>query len=581
MNARSVHGAHSVHGVPSVHSVHDEQASRSFRAARDVLLAHHGDPEGARTAFAWPELTHFNWAFDWFDVIAEGNRKTALHLVGRHSADDERISFEELSRRSDQVAHWLRETGVRRGDRLLLALFNGRALWETMLAAIKLGAVVVPTYATATPADLADRLRRARVRHVLADAALTDRFAGLPGDWTRLATGGPVPGWLPYEDSWTADRSRYVPDVRTRADEPLFLYFTSGTTSRPKMVGHTHTSYPVGHLSGMFWNGLTPGDAHLNISAPGWAKHAWSSFFVPWNAEAAVVALTDPQPAPEHILEALRTQDITSFCAPPTVWRGLLAAGLGAPPPLLREATCAGEPLEASLIDRVARAWDVQVRDGYGQTETTAQLGHAPGAGTEPGTMGRPLPGYDVVVVDPASGRPVAPGGTGELCLDLTNRPAGLMTGYLDDEEKTAKVFAGGRYHTGDLVTLGTDGSLRYAGRDDDMFKSFDHRISPLELERVLLRHRAVAQVAVVPVPDPVGLWVPKAFVVLAPGTVDRDETARALFDFAAVELPPEKAVRVLEFASRLPMTVSGKVRRAALREAGTLGGPEVRAVPA
>ncbi|MFD4634011.1 AMP-binding protein [Streptomyces sp. NPDC058284] len=426
--------------------------------------------------------------------------------------------------------------------------------------------------------DLADRLSRAKVQHVLTDASLTGRFAAVPGDWTRIATGARVPGWLAYDDSWTAPTERFVPDVLTRASDPLFLYFTSGTTSRPKMVAHTHSSYPVGHLSGMFWNGLRPGDTHLNISAPGWAKHAWSSFFVPWNAEATVVALTDPRPAAVDILDTLRTRSVTSFCAPPTVWRGLLAEGLGAVPPVLREATCAGEPLEASLVDRVAGAWGVPVRDGYGQTETTAQLGHISGARTTPGTMGSVLPGYDVVVVDPASGLPTAPGATGELCLELTNRPMGLMTGYLDDEEKTARAFADGRYHTGDLVSLGVDGALRYAGRDDDMFKSFDHRISPLELERVLLRHPAVAQAAVVPVPDPVGLWVPKAFVVLTPDWLDRDGAAGALLDFAATELPPEQAVRVVEIAVRLPMTVSGKVRRAALRAAGTLGEPEVRA---
>ncbi|MFF3350349.1 AMP-binding protein [Streptomyces sp. NPDC002779] len=564
-------------------SIHDPRASRAFRAARDLLLSHYGDPETARKAFTWPELTCFNWAFDWFDVIAEGNRSTALRLVGPTPEDDEAVSFEELSRRSDQVAHWLEECGVRRGDRILLALPNCRPLWEAMLAAIKLGAVVVPTYTTATTADLADRLDRAEVRHVLADAALTERFAGLPGSWTRMAVGGPVPGWLTYEESWTADRSRYEPQALTRADEPLFVYFTSGTTSRAKMVGHTHTSYPVGHLSGMFWNGVRPGDAHLNISAPGWAKHAWSSFFVPWNAEATIVALTGTQPEPRHILQALRTRGVTSFCAPPTVWRGLLATGLGPPSPWLREATCAGEPLEPALTERVAAAWGVRLRDGYGQTETTAQLGQAPGSDPEPGTMGRPLPGYEVVVVDPASDRPVEVGGTGELCLDLTHRPAGLMSGYLDDVSRTAKVFAGDRYRTGDLVTVEAGGTLRYAGRNDDMFKSYDHRISPLELERVLLRHPCVAEAAVVPVPDDMGLWIPKAYVVLAPGTLGgapgRDlglaEVARALFDFASVELPPEKWVKVVEFASRLPVTVSGKVRRAALREAGSLGGRE------
>ncbi|WP_267242612.1 AMP-binding protein [Streptomyces sp. PR69] len=571
--------------------MNNPQATAAFRAARDLLLKHRTDPDAAAAEFRWPELTHFNWALDWFDVIARDNWNTALRLIGDADGGrnggpqtDAEVSFAELSRRSGQLANWLRETGVRRGDRMLLALHNRLPLWETMLAAIKLGAVIVPTYATATPDDLADRLARAEVRHVVTEASLTSRFTGLPGDWTKIATGGgpAAPGWLPYEDSYTAPAEPFEPDAPTSADDPLFIYFTSGTTSRPKMVLHTHTSYPVGHLSGMYWNGVRPGDAHLNISAPGWAKHAWSSFFVPWNAEATVVALDTSVSGPADILGVLRTRDITTFCAPPTVWRGLLAKGLGAPPPRLREAACAGEPLETSLLERVHDAWGVYVRDGYGQTETTGQLGHTPGRRPEPGTMGRPLPGYPVTVVDPGTGRPTAPGATGELCLDLTNRPMGLMTGYLGDDRRTASAFAGGYYHTGDLVHLDADGAtLRYAGRDDDMFKSFDYRISPLELERVLLRHPAVAQAAVAPVPHPVGMWVPKAFVVLTPAWRDRPSAAaRAVLDHASAELPAEKHIASLELAETLPVTASGKTRRAALRAAGTLGGPVTELTP-
>ncbi|MFJ8046269.1 AMP-binding protein [Kitasatospora sp. NPDC096147] len=550
-------------------------ATAAFRAARDVLLDNAHDLDAAREQFHWPHLPQFNWALDWFDVIAaEHPGQTALRLLGDGPARE--VSYGELARRSDQVATWLRSLGVRRGDRLLLALHNRLPLYETMLAAIKLGAVVVPTYATATADDLADRLDRAKVCHVLTEDALTERFADLPGGWTRINTGARVPGWANYRDSEVAPDS-FEPQGPTRGDDPLFVYFTSGTTSRPKMVLHTHTSYPVGHLSGMYWNGVRPGDVHLNISAPGWAKHAWSSFFVPFNAEATIVVLDSALSTPDAVLTTLREQGVTTFCAPPTVWRGLLAEGLGAAPGTLREATCAGEPLEATLIATVERSWGVYVRDGYGQTETTGQIGHTPGRRPQPGVMGRPLPGYRPVVVDPRTGEPVAPGGVGELCLDLTVRPVGIMVGYAGDQKRTGAAFAGGRYHTGDLVSLGEDGELRYVGRDDDMFKSFDYRISPLELERVLLGHPAVEQAAVVPVPDPVGMWIPKAFVKLAPGWDGRADAAELLFERVRAELPAEKWVKVLEFVAGMPTTVSGKIRRAELRTLGTLGHREHR----
>ncbi|MFJ6786921.1 AMP-binding protein [Streptomyces angustmyceticus] len=547
---------------------HENEATLAFRKARDVLLDNREDLEAAHRAFSWPELDRFNWALDWFDVIADGNRTPALRILGPAgdgSADTE-VSYEVMSRRSDQVACWLRELGVRRGDHLLLVLHNRVELWETLLAAIKLGAVIVPTYTTTTPSDLADRIERAQIRHVIAEAESVSRFADIPVTWTRIAVGGPAAGWLPFEDSLQAGTT-FTPDGWTRADDPLFRYFTSGTTSRPKMVAHTHLSYPVGHLSGMYWNGVRPGDRHLNVSAPGWAKHAWSSFFVPWNAEATVLALAAPRPGPAEILTALRTREITTLCAPPTVWRGMIQGGLGERPPMLREAAAVGESLEPALYNAVHDAWGLSVRDGFGQTETTAQIGNPPGRTVTPGRMGWALPGYELLLVDQESGKEVPDGTPGELCVNLSPAPAGVMTGYAGDEAKTAAAFKGGVYHTGDLVVRHEDGSFAYVGRTDDMFKSFDHRISPLELERALLRSALVGHAAVVAVPHPVGLWEPKAYIVPAQGLAPDEETARTVFADAVAQLPREKWVRLLEFTTELPLTASGKIRRAELRE--------------
>ncbi|MFD3675804.1 AMP-binding protein [Streptomyces sp. NPDC058613] len=549
-----------------------------FRAARDLLLLHRTDLDKAVREFRWPELTEFNWALDWFDSLGAGPDRPALRIVGHGGpATDRVLTFGELARRSDQVATWLRSLGVRRGDPLLLMLGNRVEVWETMLAAMKLGAIVIPTYITATPAEIADRLERGDVRYVVAEAGLTDRFAGAPGDWSGISVGDRVRDWIPYERADSADPG-FIPDGPTMADEPLFRYFTSGTTSKPKMVEHTHVSYPVGHLSGMYWNGVQPGDVHLNISAPGWAKHSWSSLFVPWNAEATVIALDTARSGPADVLDILRTRDVSTFCAPPTVWRGMAAQGLGARPPALREAVAAGEPLEPSLIELVREQWGIDLRDGYGQTETTGQVGNPPGRTPVPGSMGFPLPGYAVVLLDPETGLHVPAGEPGEMCLELSARPLGLMRGYVGDAARTAKALAGGHYHTGDLAVRAPDGGLTHLARSDDMFKAFDHRISPRELETVLLRHPAVADAAVVPVPDPVGLWAPKAYVVIAPDHPAGARSARLILDLVRGELPPEKWVRVLEFVPSLPRTTSGKVRRAELRDrAPGSGGTEYR----
>ncbi|RZU75675.1 acetyl-CoA synthetase [Micromonospora kangleipakensis] len=534
----------------------------AFREARDFLLAHREDYDTAYEKFRWPRLAEFNWALDWFDVLAEGNDTPALWIVEADGGEG-RWSYAELSARSNRVANWLRGRGVRAGDRLVLMLGNQLELWETILAAIKLRAVIIPATPLLGPADLADRLERGAARHVVVGAEHTGKFAEVPGDYTRIAVGAPVDGWHPYADA-CHESDGFTPDGVTRADDPLLLYFTSGTTARPKLVEHTHSSYPVGHLSTMYWIGLRPGDVHLNISSPGWAKHAWSNVFAPWNAGATVFVYNYSRFDPTGLMAAMDRCGVTSFCAPPTVWRMLIQADLTqlrTPP---RTVVGAGEPLNPEVIEQVEAVWGVTVRDGYGQTETTAQIGNPPGAPVKPGSMGRPLPGYVVTLLDPVTGEP---GDDGEVCLDLAHRPTALMVGYHGDDELTGTAMRGGHYHTGDIASRDADGWLTYVGRTDDVFKASDYRISPFELESVLLEHEAVAEAAVVPSPDPVRLAVPKAYVVLAPGWAAGEETAAAIFAYSRARLAPYLRVRRLEFAE-LPKTISGKIRRTELRSA-------------
>jgi acetyl-CoA synthetase len=536
----------------------------AFIRARDFLLAHRTDYDTAFRDFRWPALTRFNWALDHFDVLAEGNDAPALWIVGEDGSEHKR-SFREMSERSSQVANHLRKLGVRRGERMLLMLGNEVALWETMLAAMKLGAVVIPATALLTPADLRDRIDRGRVRHVVASSAHVDKFADVAGDYTRICVGAACAGWVSHDDADAYPRS-FTPDTPTQATDPLLLYFTSGTTSKPKLVLHTHESYPVGHLSTMYWIGLIPGDVHLNISSPGWAKHSWSCVFAPWNAGACVFIYNAPRFNAQRLLAAVERCAATTLCAPPTVWRLLIQEDLAAYRGRLaiRELAGAGEPLNPEIIEQVRDAWGITLRDGYGQTETTALLGNPPGQRVKPGSMGRPLPGYRVALLDVDGGEAA----DGEVCLDLAARPVGLMRGYEDSPQATAQSMRDGYYHTGDTATRDDDGYVTFVGRADDVFKSSDYRISPFELESALLEHLQVTEVAVVPSPDPVRLAIPKAYVTVAAGSAPSRELALDILAFARRQLAAYKRVRRIEFVSELPKTLSGKIRRVELRNA-------------
>jgi acetyl-CoA synthetase len=535
------------------------ESQEIFLEARDFLFNHRTDYTAAYQGFKWPELTYFNWALEYFDPMAAGNERPALWVVDE-SGSETRLSFAQMSERSNRVANFLRSAGVIRGDRILVMLGNEVALWDIMLAAIKLGAVLIPATTLLTAADLRDRLDRGKVKHVIVGAANVSKFDTLPGSYTRLSVGGAAAGWAAFEDAYRHD-AVFSPHGATRVHEPLLLYFTSGTTSKPKLVLHTHRSYPVGHLSTMYWIGLQPGDIHLNISSPGWAKHAWSCFFAPWNAGACVFIYNYSRFNAKAVLEVLVKYGVTTLCAPPTVWRMLIQEDMAAYPVKIRELVGAGEPLNPEVIEQVNKAWGITIRDGYGQTETTAQVGNTPGQLLKPGSMGRPLPGYDCVLLSPDD--EVA--SEGEICLVLKKRPAGLMAGYAGDDSKTAEVVRSGFYHTGDVASRDAEGYLTYVGRADDVFKASDYRISPFELESVLIEHPAVAESAVVPSPDPVRLAVPKAFVILRNGYAPGPELAKDIFAFLRQRLAPYKRIRRLEF-SDLPKTISGKIRRVELR---------------
>jgi len=529
-----------------------------FKFARDYLLALRDDYPAAKAGFAWPRLGRFNWALDWFDdELARGEHgaRPALKILGEGV---ETYSFAELSERSSALANGLRALGARRGDRLLLMLGNVAPLWISTLAAMKLGLVVIPATPQLAGADIDDRLARGRARFVIADDADAGKFVGRGEGAERIAVGVAPEGWHDYAALF-AQSAHFEPDGPTQADDPLLLYFTSGTTARPKLVLHSHASYPVGHLSTMFGLGLKPGDAHLNISSPGWAKHAWSSFFAPWNAGATILALAKRFEA-RSTLDDLVAHRVASFCAPPTVWRQLVQLELKQWKVALREVNSSGEPLNPEVIEQVRRAWGLTLRDSYGQTETTMMVGNAPGQKIVAGSMGRPLPGYRIVLLD-ADGLEAD---HGEIAIPLAQRPVGLTRGYQSDAGEIVPI-EGDYYRTGDVATRDAEGYIAYVGRADDVFKSNDYRLSPFELESALIEHPAVAEAAVVPAPDAIRLTIPKAYVVLAEGHAPDRATALSIFAFLRDRLAPYKRVRRIEF-SELPKTISGKIRRVALR---------------
>ena len=537
---------------------HTISAFERLRDARDLLLHHRTDYTSARREFRWPHLEHFNFALDWFDRLAATSNRVALRICdpGEPARD---YSFAALSQRSNQVANFLRECGIRRGDRVLLMLGNCIELWESMLGAMKLGAVIVPTTTLLSRDDLRDRIARGNVRAVIAAHEHVAQFESLTGDWIGIVVGGQHHAWRGFAQSRTLSAS-FSPDAPTRGSDPLLLYFTSGTTAKPKLVLHSHVSYPVGHLSTMYWIGLKPGDVHLNISSPGWAKHAYSCFFAPWLAESTVLVVNQPRFEARGMLDALVREKVTTFCAPPTVWRLLIQHDLSQWRTELRELVSAGEPLNPEVIERVQQHWGLTIRDGYGQTETTLKIANTPGQPVVPGSMGRAMPGFIIALRD-AEGQECR---DGEITVSLGGqRPVGLMQGY--GKESGIEPLAGEFYKTGDTAVLDENGVFTYVGRADDVFKSSDYRISPFELESILIEHDAVAEAGVVPSPDSLRLSVPKAFVSLRPGAAADVTTAKSILAHARERLGPFKRIRRIEFCE-LPKTVSGKVRRAELR---------------
>ncbi|TGD80467.1 acyl-CoA synthetase [Hymenobacter wooponensis] len=524
------------------------------------------------TSLLVPKPEHFNWTAEIFEDLhtARNPEKEALILVS-DEGEEERYSYHTLSQRANQLLNYWRRQQIEPGAAVLLMVPVVAELWFAYLAGIKGGQVLIPTATIMSVPDLAYRFGRLLPAVVIADAEnaekidLAEQQLGQRIQLKMLVGAAERPGWVSF--SACAAEATTALAAPTRSDDPLFLFFTSGTTGMPKIVTHTHFSYPVGHLSTAAWIGLTPHDVHCNISQAGWAKFAWSSFFAPLSVGATLLVYRQSGKfVAAPLLKAVEQQRVTTFCAPPTVLRLLILEDLTQYRFSFRECVSAGEPLNPEVIDAWQRGTGLLIRDGYGQTESTAMVYNLPNGEVKQGSMGLPSFLYDVVVAD-ETGQVLADYEEGHIAVRMdTGRPNGIFKEYFGEPERGASVFRHGLYYTGDKAYRTPDGYLWFVGRDDDVIKSSDYRVGPFEVESALVEHPAVVEAAVVGSPHPIKGHEIKAFIILHPAASASAAVASELFSFCREQLAPYKMPRILEFVAELPKTISGKIRRVELR---------------
>jgi acyl-coenzyme A synthetase/AMP-(fatty) acid ligase len=516
----------------------------------------------------------FNFARDVIGRWAQDPDKLAMHWLGPDGAE-KKLTFRDFAERSDRFARLLQQNGLRPGDRVMVQLPRVPAWWEVLLGCFKAGAVAVPGTVLLTAKDIQYRTGLAEGVAYVCDAdnaPKVDQVRGeLPSLRTLIQVGGEAgAGWLDYEREMAGQAGAFT-TLDTAASDPALIYFTSGTVGNPKMVLHTHASYPIGHLTtGKFWLDLGPDDLHLNLSETGWAKAAWSSFFGPWNMGAALfVQDARGKFNAAETLQLLASFPITTFCAPPTAYRMLVLEDLSRYQTSLRWCVGAGEPLNPEVIETWHRGTGHLIRDGYGQTETALLCGNYPSLEVRPGSMGKPSPAITVRVID-EEGQELGADSEGDIAVRFRpERPVGLFQEYWKDPAATEASRRGDWYVTGDRAYVDADGYFWFVGRADDVIISAGYRIGPFEVESALVEHPAVAEAAVVAKGDPMRGTIVKAYVILAPGHLASDQLASELQEHVKSVTAPYKYPREVEFVTELPKTISGKIRRVELREKG------------
>lgn len=519
---------------------------------------------------------NFNFAYDVTDVIANENPdKTALVWCDDRGGE-KILSFGDMKRLSDSAAAMLSDKGIKKGDVVMTMLRGKYHYWIVALACHKLGAVLLPATYQLTEKDIRYRISAAEVSAVISidNAELCKHILSAAEECPSVRlkmTVGEVEGF----EELDCELAKYPPvfarptgEAASKNDDLFLMYFTSGTSGMPKMVVHDYT-YPLGHiLTAKFWQNLGPDDLHFTSADTGWAKTSWGKFYGQWICEAAIFVYDyGTRFIPTDLLKAVSRYKVTVFCAPPTIFRFLIKEDVKSYDlSSLRHCCIAGEPLNAEVYNKWKELTGLELREGFGQTETCVLIATFPWIEAKPGSTGRPSPHFNTVLLDEYD-NPVEPGDEGEVCVDMRNgKPAGITCGYYKDPEKTASIMHDGWYHTGDMAWRDEDGYLWFVGRADDVIKSSGYRIGPFEVESALIEHPAVLEAAITAVPDPERGQVVKATIVLAKGYEPSDTLKKELQDHVKRTTAPYKYPRIVEFVTEIPKTFSGKIRHAEIR---------------
>ncbi len=531
--------------------------------------------------FTKPE--YFNWAQEVFYEMNVKCYPESQALIWRYNEKEKIYTFQNIYEKANQFLNFLRSHGVNKGNSIFSQIALDPANWISLIGAIKGGFILIPSSTNLTEKDIAYRFKTVFPEVTIADLANAEKIDAAEELLNRsiklkIIVDGTREGWHNMDE--ILEKEKEADAVHTRSDDALFYFFTSGTTGLPKIVTHTHFTLPFGHLTTSAWIGVRFGDIHYNISAPGWAKFAYSSFFGPWNMGATILANQVDKFVAEEQLVTMEKYGVTTFCAPPTVLRLMIQEDLTPYTLRIRQCVAAGEPLNPEIIEKWKQGTGLIVRDGYGQTESSLLAGNMPGSVIKYGSMGKPTFLYDIVIADD-EGIEMPSLEEGNICVKMDeNKANGIFTGYLGEPERNDKVFKHNLYYTGDKAYKDEEGYIWFVGRDDDVIKASDYRIGPFEVESILIEHEAVVEAAVVSSPHEIRGFAVKAFVLLRQGEVPGKALAEDLFNYCNKNLATYKIPRIIEFVETLPKTISGKIRRVELRaaEANSKSKKEIRA---
>ncbi len=516
----------------------------------------------------------FNFAHDVVDAIAkQDSEKLAMLWVSSDMSDTRYFTFDMLSKESNKAANFLAANGVKKGDAVMLVLKRHYQFWVAILALHKLGAVAIPATNQLTTKDYVYRFEAAEVKAVICTgddnvcSYVEEANTQAVSPVKTFKVGEDRDGWLNF-DSGTASASDHF---ERRADhkvtDSMLMYFTSGTTGYPKIACHDF-SYAIGHImTARHWHNVNPNGIHFSVSDTGWGKAAWGKLYGQWLCEAAIFTFDFDRFNADELLSLIEKHKLTTFCAPPTIYRFFIKQDLSKYDlSSLEHATTAGEALNPEVYNKFYEATGLKLMEGFGQTETTLMIATFRGTEPKPGSMGKPSPQYKIALLD-SDGKKCPPGEVGELCINTEDgNPVGLYRGYFKNEEKTNEAWYDGYYHTGDTAWADEDGFLWYVGRTDDLIKSSGYRIGPFEIESVIMELPYVLECAVTGVPDPVRGNVVKATIVLVAGTEKTEELKAEIQHYVKEHTAPYKYPRIVDFRDELPKTISGKIRRVELR---------------